>query len=68
MSAYSVGTARHSGRKTWWVNWQMAHTDMSATHDNIRPATEEEAALMAKVEWETDTPADCEKLRAILET
>ena len=66
MSAYSVGIARTSGRKVWWVKWQMASHDMMQSHEHIRDATAEESALMSKVEWNTDTADDCAKLRSLL--
>ncbi|MGA9855071.1 MAG: hypothetical protein WBR29_07340 [Gammaproteobacteria bacterium] len=65
-AAFSVGRHRQTGAPAWWVNWQMAGIDMAGSHDDIRPATAEEAALMDKVVWDSDTAADRDRLKELL--
>lgn len=57
MSAYRVSSHGH-----WWAVWQMPHHNPPGTRD----ATEEEAALMDKVVWETATRKEVSRLRELV--
>jgi hypothetical protein len=61
VSAYSVGQTT-DGSWCWWENWQSIVMPVRRT----RPATPEEAGLMDKMVWNTDTPDDVARLLALL--
>ena len=64
MAAYKVGTDS-TGVRVWW-NWQGA--GFESHHTDVRDATPEEAALMDKVIWDTDTPDDCRRIKELIAT
>ena len=63
MSAYKVVTTSE-GARVWWVHWQCPHG--LPGHTDIRDATSEESALMDRVIWDRDTPADLDKIKALI--
>lgn len=62
MAAFRVGTTS-MGARVWW-DWQGAGFEENCS--NVRDATDEEAALMEKVVWDNDTPADLDKLKQLI--
>lgn len=66
MSAYSVGTDNATGTKSWWQNYKMTNSHMAYRFSDIRSATVEEAALMDRIVWKTDSHNDREKLLEIM--
>lgn len=66
MSAYSV-MQDSLGGWVWWENWRMASASLG-DYKNIRPATNEESALMDKVVWDTATAEERGKLRALIKS
>lgn len=65
MAKYRVGTS--GNHRVWWAGWELPHADFQDYKD-IRDATEEESALMDKIVWGSDTPADCVKVRELIAT
>jgi hypothetical protein len=64
MAAYKVATTLQ-GSRVWWPHWQLPNGIPGYT--SIRDATDEESALMEKIVWDKDTPADLEKLKALIQ-
>lgn len=54
MAAYRVGD-----NGSWWAAWELPGQPG-------RDATPEESAIMDKIVWQSDTPADRERLRQLL--
>lgn len=62
MSAYRVGTTP-KGARVWW-GWDGRGIEASCF--DVRDATDEEAALMDKVVWHNDTPADLDRIKVLI--
>jgi hypothetical protein len=66
VSTYKVAT-NSTGERIWCAGYDMAHCDMPLLgYSDIRDASAEEAALMDKVVWGSDSEADCRKLKELI--